>query len=412
MECIKKEIGELEYIMEDWKECTIQEVTTYKKGFAFKLDDYKNSGIRIVKVSNLNQDLYDETKYVYLDPSEFNKYEDVSLKYFDIVISTVGSWPNNPNSVVGKVTKIPRYLEGSLLNQNAVIFRANKFVRQDFLYYLLKDEKFFNYITGTAQGSASQASIKLVDIMNFSFNLPPLPTQQKIAQILSSLDDKIELNNKINANLEQQAQALFKSWFVDFEPFGGEMPAGWKVGKLSEIANYSSDKISISELNNDTYYSTENMLPNKAGVEAASTIPNVIQTTRCFPGETIISNIRPYFKKIYYCTEKKAGCSTDVLCFKPIAEKYSEYLYQILYSDKFFDYMVLGSKGTKMPRGDKQQIMNYEIVIPNDEYTFRFASISKQILRKIDSNRKENKKLSSIRDILLPKLMSRELEID
>ena len=130
--------------MEEWKECTIQEITTYKKGFAFKLDDYKSSGIKIVKVSNLNQDIYDISKYVYLDPSEETKYQDVKLRYFDVVISTVGSWPNNSNSVVGKVTRIPRFLEGCFLNQNAVIFRVNDLARQDYLYYLLKNNTFLS----------------------------------------------------------------------------------------------------------------------------------------------------------------------------------------------------------------------------------------------------------------------------
>jgi len=398
--------------MEEWKECTIQEITTYKKGFAFKLDDYKSAGIKIVKVSNLNQDIYDIAKYVYLDPSEETKYEDVKLRYSDVVISTVGSWPNNPNSVVGKVTKIPKFLEGCFLNQNAVIFRANDLARQDYLYYLLKDNKFMNYITGTAQGSASQASIKLVDIMNYSFLLPPLPTQQKIAAILSSLDDKIELNNKINTNLEQQAGALFKNWFVDFEPFGGKMPEEWKVGKLSDIADYSTEKIEISSLNENNYYSTENMLPNKQGIEKATSLPNIQQTTRCLSGETIISNIRPYFKKIYYCTEEIAGCSTDVLCFKPKSSNLSEFLYQTLFSDSFFDYMVLGSKGTKMPRGDKQQIMNYNITIPDTNNLLKFKSFVNPMLSQIDSNRKENQTLSKIRDTLLPKLMNGEIEVD
>lgn len=401
MECIKNEIGELEYIMEDWKECTLGEIVEINPTESLKKGTIaKKIGMDILQPFNRAIPSY--TLEAFSGGTKF--------KNGDTIMARITPCLEN-----GKTSMVDILDEGEIGfgSTEYIVFRAKENITDPyFIYYLVTSSVIREPAIKSMVGSSGRQRVQTDVVANLTINLPPLPTQQKIAQILSSLDDKIELNNKINANLEQQAQALFKSWFVDFEPFGGEMPAGWKVGKLSEIANYSSDKISISELNNDTYYSTENMLPNKAGVEAASTIPNVIQTTRCFPGETIISNIRPYFKKIYYCTEKKAGCSTDVLCFKPIAEKYSEYLYQILYSDKFFDYMVLGSKGTKMPRGDKQQIMNYEIVIPNDEYTFRFASISKQILRKIDSNRKENKKLSSIRDILLPKLMSKELEID
>lgn len=272
-----------------------------------------------------------------------------------------------------------------------------------YLFYALK--LCLNDFKHISQGTATK--FLTAQILNsFPINLPPLPTQQKIAAILSSLDDKIELNNKINENLEQQAQALFKSWFVDFEPFGGKMPEEWKEGTLSDISSYSSDKIDVSDLTLSTYYSTENMLPNKMGIEEASSLPTIKQTTRCNPGETIISNIRPYFKKIYYCSEEIAGCSTDVLCFKPRNPNYSEYLYQTLYSDAFFAYMVLGSKGTKMPRGDKQQIMNYSITIPDEQYLLKYKTFAEPIFSQIDTNRKENKRLSAIRDTLLPKLMN------
>jgi type I restriction enzyme S subunit len=101
-----------------------------------------------------------------------------------------------------------------------------------FFYYYFKNKN--SPIRAIIQHCV-QAGIKASDLAEITVKLPPLPTQQKIAAILSSLDDKIELNNKININLEQQAQALFKHWFVDFEPFGGKMPEGWKVGKLGDF---------------------------------------------------------------------------------------------------------------------------------------------------------------------------------
>lgn len=293
-----------------------------------------------------------------------------------------------------------------------IVFRAkNNITDPYFIYYLVTSDCIRNPAIKSMVGSSGRQRVQTDVVANLSINLPPLPTQQKIAAILSSLDDKIELNNKINTNLEQQAGALFKNWFVDFEPFGGKMPEEWKVGKLCDIADYSSEKIEINKLSPETYYSTENMLPSKGGIETATSLPSISQTTRCLPGETIISNIRPYFKKIFYCTEEVAGCSTDVLCFKPKYKDYSEYLYQVLYSDIFFDYMVLGSKGTKMPRGDKQQIMNYPITIPNELYLRKFKTFAEPIFSQIDLNRKENKRLSELRDTLLPKLMNGEIKV-
>ena len=146
--------------------------------------------------------------------------EAVELIKNDVVIATVGSWPKNPASIVGKTIRVPLEAEGSLLNQNAVRLRApdGEDFDQIFLYYLLKDKKFSDYIVSTAQGSANQASITLKDIYGYSFDYPPDTERRKISEILDSLDNKIQLNRETNKTLEAMAQALFKSWFVDFDP--------------------------------------------------------------------------------------------------------------------------------------------------------------------------------------------------
>ena len=137
------------------------------------------------------------------------------------------------------------------------------------------------------------------ELLECKLMLPPLPTQRKIAAVLSSLDDKIENNRKICANLEAQAQAIFKSWFVDFEPFGGKMPQGWKMGKLGDVAMYRQGKIAANELTAETYYSTENMLPDKQGLMPATSLPQIGEVPVCEKGDVLISNIRPYFKKMF-----------------------------------------------------------------------------------------------------------------
>ena len=198
------------------------------------------------------------------------------------------------------------------------------------------------------------------------------------------------MSPNINENLEQQAQALFKAWFVDFEPFGGVMPDDWRMGTLSEICGYSKDKIDIDNLTLDSYYSTENMQPNRQGAVQATTLPTIKQTTACKKGDVLISNIRPYFKKILYCFSD-CGCSTDILCFVPNKTDYSAFLYCALYADKFFDYMVAGSKGTKMPRGDKQQIMVYPICIPSAEYIEKFNQAVASMLETVYTDYQGNR---------------------
>lgn len=171
-----------------------------------------------------------------------------------------------------------------------------------------------------------------------------------------------------------------------------------------------SDRIAVSELTYSTYYSTENMQPNKTGALPASSLPTISQTTRCQRGDILVSNIRPYFKKIVLVSDN-CGCSTDVLCFVPNDQTISPYLFETLYTDRFFDYMVAGSKGTKMPRGDKQQIMNYPIVIPSKSALQDYCKFAIPFLKQIRVNHEENCRLSNLRDALLPQLMSGELDV-
>ena len=385
--------------MEEWKECTLSYLGTIVGGATPSTKDSSN---------------YENGYIAWITPKDLSTHTERFISHGERNITEKGLKSCSaqlmpPNSILftsrAPIGYIAIAKNEVCTNQGFKSIVPNKDTDFMFLYYLLRYNKdnIENLGSGTTFKEVSGSTMRNVPV-----KLPPLPTQQKIAAILSSLDDKIELNNKINTNLEQQAGTLFKNWFVDFEPFGGKMPEGWKVGKLCDIADYSSEKIEINKLSPETYYSTENMLPSKGGIETATSLPSISQTTRCLPGETIISNIRPYFKKIFYCTEEVAGCSTDVLCFKPKYKDYSEYLYQVLYSDIFFDYMVLGSKGTKMPRGDKQQIMNYTITIPDELYLHKYKTFAKPILSQIDTNRKENKRLSEIRDTLLPKLMNGE----
>lgn len=181
-------------------------------------------------------------------------------------------------------------------------------------------------------------------------------------------------------------------------------------GVLADICDYSKDKIAVSSLSVSNYYSTENMLPGKSGSTDATSLPSISQTTKCKVGDVLISNIRPYFKKIVYC-QSDAGCSTDVLCFAPKSAELSTYLFSTLFEDRFFDFMVAGSKGTKMPRGDKQQIMTYAVHIPSSSELEAFNELAKPMLAQIESNRRENISLSALRNGLLPKLMSGELDV-
>ena len=298
-----------------------------------------------------------------------------------------------------KKQNIAQVVKGKFwVNNHAHIVQTNEQCNLFYLCYLINNMDLSGYITGSAQPKLSQTNLNAV-----IFQLPSIEKQNKIVSVLSAFDDKIECNNKINENLQQQAQAVYHEWFDDV----GDTTEN---GILSDICAYSIEKVDVTELNVNTYFSTENMLSDKAGAIAASKLPSTLQTTACHRGDTLISNIRPYFKKIVYCYEK-CGCSSDVLCFVPIHPEYSAYLYSTLYDDRFFNFMVAGSKGTKMPRGDKKQIMTFPVKIPTDSELERFNSLAIPILEQIQNNREENKRLSLLRDTLLPKLMNGEVSL-
>ena len=282
-------------------------------------------------------------------------------------------------------------------------------VNPKYIKYFCQSKQYKDWINSFNTGS-TRGNINAQTLGKMPVPLISRYQQDAMVSVLSSIDEKIRNNTKINCNLEQQAQALFKSWFVDFEPFGGIKPESWKMGTLADICEYSKDKVNIDELSLETYYSTENMQPNRQGALPASSLPAIKQTTACGKGNVLISNIRPYFKKILYCYSD-CGCSSDVLCFVPCKNNWSAFLYCTLYADKFFSYMVSGAKGTKMPRGDKQQIMMYPICIPENEYLNRFNNIVSEMLETVNTNRTENKALTGIRDTLLPKLMSGEIDV-
>lgn len=361
--------------------------------------------INYLDTGNITKNKIDEIQYINLENEKLPSRAKRKVEIDDIIYSTV-----RPNQLhYGIIKQIPNNF---LVSTGFTTIKINKKIAEPkFIFYYITQDEITEYLSAIAEQSTSAyPSIKPSDIENLEIDLPSLEIQKQIASILSALDDKIELNNKINENLESQAQAIFKAWFVDFEPFGGVMPEDWRTGSLSEICGYSKDKVNIEDLTLDTYYSTENMQPNRQGAVQATTLPTIKQTTACKKGNVLISNIRPYFKKIIYCFAD-CGCSTDVLCFVPNKSEYSAFLYCALYSDKFFDYMVVGSKGTKMPRGDKQQIMMYPICIPSTEYVEQFSKIVAPMLETVYTNRLEANDLAILRDTLLPKLMKGEIDV-
>lgn len=361
-------------------------------------DKEKWSLIRYLDTGSITEGRIDEIQTLYPGVDKIPSRARRKASVGDILFSTVR--PNQKHYGI-----IEAGTENLLVSTGFTVVTVDTTIADPyFIYYYLTQSSVIESLQAIAEQSTSTyPSIKPSDIEDIELDLPELETQKKIGSTLRMLDRKIALNEEINDNLADLLQTIYQG------RFSNDILAV-NQGVLSDICSYSTDKVAVSELNVRTYFSTENMLSGKAGSTEATSLPTTSQTTACHKGDTLISNIRPYFKKIVYC-EDKCGCSTDVLCFTPSQPCYSAYLFSTLYADKFFAFMVAGSKGTKMPRGDKQQIMTYPVVLPSEEELAGFNTIASPLLEQIYSNRAENKRLSILRDTLLPKLMSGEINV-
>ena len=372
----------------------IADIQTGPFGSQLHKEDYVDVGTPIVTVEHLGNRVFTEQNLPKVSDKDKIRLSKYILKEGDMVFSRVGS--------VDRCSYVDAAHDGWMFSGRCLRVRPNAEIVPLYLYYFFCLEDTKQFVRNIAVG-ATMPSINTKLLGEVEVTYPSLIEQQKIVALFSALDDKIETNQKINDNLAELLQTVYQERF-------GDVSAATEQGMLSDICSYSRDRVAVSELNASTYFSTENMLPGKAGATEAASLPTMPQTTACHKGDTLISNIRPYFKKIVYC-EDRCGCSTDVLCFTPVQPKYAAYLFSTLYADKFFAFMVAGSKGTKMPRGDKQQIMACPVVLPSDEELDEFNKLALPILAQLHSNKAENKRLSATRDALLPKLMSGEIDV-
>lgn len=312
-----------------------------------------------------------------------------------ICVSCIGS-------DLGKVVKTDREL---VTNQqiNTIVPHSN--IDSDFVYYLMCIVgKELNYISKTS------TAVPIINKSTFSDWDIVIPRekedQRRIASILSSLDRKIELNNKISADLEEMAQAIFKNWFVDFEPFKdgkfvdselGMIPEGWKVGTLGELCNFKRGKNLL------TKNAIDEGVPVVAGGLEPSCYHNVANT-----GAPVItvsgSGANAGFMRMYHVPVWASDCSfIDISC----ENFYFVYCF-LKVNSKLLKH---AQTGAVQPHVKPSDIHDFELIIPDKESIHDFQDKVKPFFDKIASIQKENSRLSLLRDTLLPRLMSGEIEV-
>lgn len=206
-----------------------------------------------------------------------------------------------------------------------------------YLYYQLKQKDLASYNVGTAVPSLTVEVLNEIDL-----DVPSIDKQRRIVEVLNSFDSKIALNNQLNDYLANLCETIASRYCND------------RNSRLRDICYQVADHVDYDNANQETYVSTESLMQNKGGRQLASSLPTTGKITRYKAGDTLISNIRPYFKKIWYAPFE-GTCSGDVIVFRANDPSNAPYLHACLRQDSFFDYVMQGAKGTKMPRGDKNK---------------------------------------------------------
>lgn len=387
-------------------------------------------------ICKINEETYSNNEnweYVnYLDTGNITSNKIDTLQYIDLSVDKLPSRARrkvkNGNIIYSTVR--PNQLHFGLIKQQPQNFLVSTGFAvlnidtikaiPEYIYYALTQKEHTEALHAIAEQSTSAyPSIKPSDIGNRKILLPELETQRKIAKVLSSIDDKIELNNSINKNLEQQAQAIFKSWFIDFDPFGGTMPEDWEYGTLTDIAQeiicgktpstskkeyYGIDIpfITIPDMHNNTYVTKTERYLSQLGAESQKnkTLPPNSICVSCIATAGLVSLTSTYSQ-----TNQQINSIIPKKEFSPY------YLYLLLQSlsEKI---IMLGSSGSTTCNLNKGQFAKIEIIIPDTMIIKNYHEIVKSLFEEIKLNQIENSRLTQLRDTLLPKLMNGEIDVD
>ena len=415
----------------------IESIIEYQKGYAFSSSEYKERGHPIVRVKDFTLDSVCKDTEKAISQSSVEKYSKFSLKANDILIATVGSWASNPKSVVGKTVLVPDQLDGALLNQNIVRLRTKSPLSQHFLFYALKDKNFSNYIVSCAQGSANQASITLKDIFQYQIlDLDPKEHFQAI-KILLVIDKKIALNREKTETLECLANVLFKSWFVYFDPVRAKSE-GLSTGLSDEISDLFPDSFDYSDLGEipsgweytqlkDSIASIKDRQKDRVLQEFSATITGIEHRDKKFTKRLSKSSKN---NKVAIEDDLVFGLSRRVINFGRMSSSIGAFssVYEVFRStsnsyiptkiiERYIRVKMASFMDILKPASREGQAIDRTILLEKSIPKFplslidHYQSIIKPIDQRISTTLNEIYILESIKDLLLPKLISGELRV-
>lgn len=426
--------------MSEGKVVRLGDVADLRGGYAFKSEQYTESGRFVLRTVNIQDDGSITRKgATYIAEAEAAEYQRFALEADDTLFVMVGA-------TLGKIGFLRQTDLPALLNQNMWVIRAkDDAVDPIFLHY-----KFRELSKGTLAwvGGSARSFLRRDDVRNLEFFLPPITEQVRIGRLLKSLDDKIELTRRMNETLEEMTQALFRDWFVNFGPIrrkiagaadpvevmGGlvgdrdraqqladqfpktlgndGLPEGWSVGSLGDLAVVVSSTVAPTDVRPDTpYIGLEHMPRNSIALSEWGAASAVTSNKSSFKrGQILFGKLRPYFHKVGVAPIDGV-CSTDIVVLAAKKKAAQPFVAACVASADFVSFADRGSTGTKMPRTSWASMKAYPIVVVDDGVMGRFSDVCSTMLEKITANVHEINKLVEIQNFLLPKLMSGKVTV-
>jgi len=395
-------------------------------GSRIKKENFIDSGVPVIRGNNLKKFEFNEEEFVFLSEEKANELKASQVFRGDIVITHRGT--------LGQVGYIPsnsKYEKYIVSQSGLKITLNNEVINSKYVYYYLNSNigqhQLLMNKSQVGVPAIAQASTSIKKIM---VPIPPLFEQEKIVRILDLISMKNENNNSIINKLEDILSCLFKQWFIDFEfpneqglPYrstGGEIaeselgkiPKGWQVGSIGDICILKNEKVNLDKSEETfNYIGLEHMPQGSIALNDWESSEKVSGTKAVFNrGDLLFGKLRPYFKKVGIAATNGV-CSTDILVMLPKNLYEYSFLISHLTQDKFIEYTTSTATGTRMPRSGWNQISNYAIVIPPVELLENYNEKILPMLQMIQELVHENNSLKSLRNYLLPKLLSGEIEI-
>ena len=380
----------------DGKRYPLFDLATWKNGLAFKKIHISETGVPVIKIAELNNGIGGTTAYTQQVFSE-----DVHINKGDLLFS----WSGNPQTSID----IFRFnLEEGWLNQH--IFKVTpdeKVIDRNYFYFLMKNLKPHFTQIATNKQTTGLGHVTIADIKRMSVIVPSLPVQKEIVSYIKPIDDKIELNNAINNNLEQQAKALYKDWFFDFTPFstGGNLPDGWRLGTVSDIIQlHDSKRVPLSGAERDKM---AKIYPYYGATSLMDYVDNYLfDGIFLLLGEdgTVVDSLGfPILQYVFgqFWVNNHAHIITGKEGFS-VEELY------LFFSLTNIKSIVTGAVQQKV---SQQNLKKVPAIIPSKDALSAFDELIQPIFSQIRNLRDENASLADLRDTLLPKLMSGELDV-